>query len=201
PLGMLTLFSGDPKLGKSLATLGLIAAVTRGGPLPGAGAAGPARAPRGSAHPLAAAGDPARTTVPPLRPPGADLRRLQLLPPMVEPELQGFSGDPGADLVACERMPTVSADDLKIIERRAAALGDCRLIVFDPISAYLGGRADHRNADLRRLLAPLKDMAERLGAAVVLVSHHNKTGASRPHREYPGLGSTADLGLCPAPFP
>src|SRR5947209_7077586 len=53
PQGMLTLFSGDPKLGKSLATLSLIAAVTRGGPLPGAGAgagpAGPAMAPRGSA--------------------------------------------------------------------------------------------------------------------------------------------------------
>src|SRR5262249_36055123 len=31
PLGMLTLFSGDPKLGKSLATLSLVAALTRGG--------------------------------------------------------------------------------------------------------------------------------------------------------------------------
>ena len=49
PMGMLTLFSGDPKLGKSLVTLGAIAAVTRGGPLPVGGAAGSAMAPKGSA--------------------------------------------------------------------------------------------------------------------------------------------------------
>jgi hypothetical protein len=200
PLGMLTLFSGDPKLGKSLATLGLIAAVTRGGPLPGAGAGEPARAPRGSAILLSAEDDPARTIVPRLRAAGAELERVHILSTMVQPELQGFPGDPGADLVACERMPTVSADDLKIIERRAAALGDCRLIVFDPISAYLGGRADHRNADLRRLLAPLKDMAERLGAAVVLVTHHNKTGASGTNGKYRVLGSIAYVGICRANF-
>jgi hypothetical protein len=34
PLGMLTWFSGDPKLGKSLVTPSLIVAMTRGRPLP-----------------------------------------------------------------------------------------------------------------------------------------------------------------------
>ena len=85
PLGTLTLFSGDPKLGKSLAAIAVLAAVTRGGPLPGAEADGPAVAPRGSAILLSAEDDPARTIVPRLRAAGADLERVHVLATMVEP--------------------------------------------------------------------------------------------------------------------
>jgi hypothetical protein len=199
PLGMLNLFSGDPKLGKSLVTLSLIAAVTRGGPLPGAGV-GQARAPRGSAILLSAEDDPARTIVPRLRAAGADLSRVHILSTMVEPEFRGLPGDPGAEIVACERMPTLSADDLRIIEQRAAALGDCRLIGFDPVSAYLAGSDAHGGTDLRRALAPMGDMAVRLGAAVVLVTHHNKRGASGTNGKYRVLGSIAYVGASRANF-
>jgi hypothetical protein len=191
PLGFLTLFSGDPKLGKSLAALSVLSAVTRGGPLPGGDADGPATAPRGSAILLSAEDDPARTIVPRLLAAGADLDRVHILSTMLEPEFRGYSGRPTAH-VAAERMPTASAEDLRAIERRAAALGDCRLIVFDPVSAYISGR----DADVRRALGPVKDMAGRLGAAVLLINHLGKRGASGTNGKYRVRGSIDYVGVC-----
>ena len=42
------------------------------------------------------------------------------------------------------------------IAAAADRLGDCRLIVVDPVSAYLGGVDDHRNAEVRGILSPLR---------------------------------------------
>jgi putative DNA primase/helicase len=195
PLGMLTLFSGDPKLGKSLVALSVIAAVSRGGPLPGGGD-GSATATRGSTILLSAEDDPARTIVPRLLAAGADLDQVHILSTIFQPEFRGFSGRPTVYIPAAERMPTASAEDLRAIERRAAALGNCRLIVFDPVSAYLGGR----EADIRRALGPLRDMAERLGAAVVLITHHSKRGASGTNGKYRVRGSIDYVGVCRANF-
>jgi putative DNA primase/helicase len=97
-----------------------------------------------------------------------------------------------------ERMPSLLAHDLAVIEARAAQLGDCRLIVVDPVSAYLGGKDDHRNAELRSVLSPLKAMAERLNVAVVLVTHLTKgAGANGKYRV---MGSIAYIGACRANF-
>ncbi len=193
PLGMPILFSGDPKLGKSLVALSLIAAVTRGGPLPGGGPDGPARAPLGSAILLSAEDDWARTIVPRLLAAGADLDRVKNLATMRDPGFRGYSGGPTADVPARERKPTLSPTDLGAIERAAAELGDCRLIVFDPITSYLG-----RNADVRRALDPLGEMAARLNAAVVLITHHNKRGGSGTSAKYRVLGDIAYVGVCRA---
>jgi putative DNA primase/helicase len=139
--------------------------------------------------------DRVRTIVPRLLAAGADLDRVEILATMREPEFRGYGG-PTAHVPARVRMPTLSADDVAAIERSAAALGDCRLIVFDPVSAYLGGR----NADVRGMLAPLRDMAERLGAAVLLITHHNKQGASRTNGKYRVLGSIDYVGTCRVNF-
>ncbi len=188
---MLTLFSGDPKLGKSLVALSVLAAVSRGGPLPGTDPDSPVSAARGSAILLSAEDDPARTIVPRLLAAGADLDRIHILSSMLEPEFRGCSGRPAAHVPANLRMPTASADDLRAIERRAAALGDCRLIVFDPITAYLGGEAD-----IRRTLNPLKEMAARLGATILLVTHLSKQGASGTNGKYRVRGRIDYVGVC-----
>jgi hypothetical protein len=196
PLGMLTLFSGDPKLGKGLAAITVLAAVTRGGPLPGGGPDGPATAARGSAILLSAEDDPARTIVPRLRAAGADLDRVHILSTMAEPEFQGYANGRKSPVAAGQRAPTLSAEDLEAIERCAMALGDCRLIIFDPITEYLSGR----NTDVRRALAPLRDMAARLGAAILLITHHNKHGAAGTNGKYRVLGQIAYVGVCRANF-
>ena len=57
---------------------------------------------------------------------------------------------------------------------------------------------DNRNAAVRGVLSPLKNLAERMGAAVVLVSHLNKgASANGKHRV---SGSIAYVGACRANF-
>ncbi len=151
PLGMLTLFAGDPKLGKSYVTLAIAAAVSRAVPLPGGDTPeGP-----GSVIIMSAEDDPSRTIVPRLKATGADLNRIHILESIIIP---GDSSNPKRSLPATEQFPSLR-HDLDRIEAAAAGLGDCKLIVVDPVSAYLGGIDDHRNAELRGILSPVKAMA------------------------------------------
>jgi hypothetical protein len=178
PRGMLTLISGDPKLGKSYLMFAMTAAVSRGAALPGDG---PPEGP-GSVVLMSAEDDPARTIVPRLKSAGADLRRIHLLESIVISE-------------GIEALPNLRADMLAIDEA-IRRVPDCRLIVVDPVSAYLQGVDDHRNAELRGVLSPLKSLAERLNVAVVLISHHAKSGGiNGKHRV---IGSIAYVGACRA---
>ena len=180
PLGMVTLFAGDPKLGKSFATVAVAAAVSRGAPMPdGDPPEGP-----GSVILMSAEDDPARTIVPRLKAAGADLARVHILESVILAD-------------GSEALPSLMAD-MATIQAAAASLGDCRLIVIDPVSAYLGGVDDHRNAELRGVLSPLKAMAERLNVAIVLVTHLSKSGGTNgKHRV---IGSIAYVGACRANF-
>lgn len=141
PLGMLATFAGEPKLGKSFVTVVLAAAVSRGAPLP---LDGRRRGP-GSVILMSAEDDPARTIVPRLKAAGADLARVHVL--------ESVLLDDGR-----EALPSLRTDVERIGEA-AARLGDCRLLVIDPVSAYLDGTDDHRNAELRGVLSPLKALS------------------------------------------
>jgi hypothetical protein len=180
PLGMLTLFAGDPKVGKSFVSLGMSASVSRGVALPGDDApAGP-----GGVVLLSAEDDPARTIVPRLRSAGADMERIHIFESV-------YLSD------GAEALPSLRVD-LEEIEAAVASVPNCRLVVIDPVSAYLAGTDDHRNGELRGMLSPLKAMAERTGTAVVLVTHMNKTAsANSKHRVQ---GSIAYVGACRANF-
>ncbi len=180
PLGMITMFAGDPKLGKSFVTLAMGAAVSRGLALP------QSRRPDRPASTIlmSAEDDPARTIAPRLVAAGADLSKIHVIESVI---LANGS----------EMLPSLRAD-VDAISAAAARLGDCRLIVIDPVSAYLRGVDDNRNAALRGVLSPIKSLAERLGAAVVLVSHLTKApSANGKHRV---AGSIAYVGVCRANF-
>jgi hypothetical protein len=75
------------------------------------------------------------------------------------------------------------------LEEALAEWPDVRLIVIDPISAYCGQTDSHKNAEVRALLAPLAHLAGRSHAAVVAVTHLNKTGG--PKAVYRAMGSLA----------
>ena len=75
------------------------------------------------------------------------------------------------------------------IEAAAAALGDCRLIVIDPLSAFLGNIDSHKNSDVRALLAPLAKVGANLGATILLVSHLNKSSGGSPINRITGSGA------------
>lgn len=178
PRGTLTLFAGDPKLGKSLVTVGIAAAVSRGVALPGDD---PPEGP-GSVILLSAEDDVSRTIVPRLAAAGAARNRVHILESV-------YLSDGN------EALPSLRAD-IDSIEAAIRRVGDCRLVVVDPVSAYLAGADDHRNAELRGVLSPLKALAERTDVAVILVTHLNKSGGTNgKHRV---TGSIAYVGACRA---
>jgi len=162
PLGKVTLLVGDPGRGKSLLALDMAARVSRGAawPDPESGSA-----PLGRTILLSAEDDTADT---------------------VRPRLDALGGDPSRVCVLravrwedteCNQMFSLSRD-LAGLEAAIGRWDDVRLVVFDPVSAYLGGAESYNNADIRRILAPVQTMAERSGVAVLAVSHLTKRAAA-----------------------
>lgn len=63
-----------------------------------------------------------------------------------------------------------------------------RLIILDPLQAYLGGNVDmHRANEVRPVFKRLCLMAEKTGCAVILIGHMNKAQSAKS--SYRGLGS------------
>ncbi len=88
--------------------------------------------------------------------------------------------------------------DIEIIRKEALALPQCRLIIIDPISAYLDGADSHNNADMRAVIVPLAELARSIGAAIIFVTHLNKsTGGQAIYR---ATGSLAFVAAARAGF-
>lgn len=175
-VGKLTILDGDPGLGKSTLLADWSARITRGEALPD----GDAGAPRGVVL-LSAEDGLADTIRPRMEAAGADLKRvlaLQTVPDEEEPDSPG-------------RLPMIP-EDLYYIEHLVEH-AKAALVIVDPLMAYLGADTNaHRDQDVRRALAPLAQLAERTGAAVVLVRHLNK--AQSAHALYRGGGSIGIIG-------
>ena len=149
------------------------------------------RAPLGGVVMLSAEDDAADTIRPRLDAAGADCSRVSLL-----------AGVSRFDLEANERfLATFNlARDLRALEEAIESTPDCRLVVIDPISAFCGATDSHKNADVRGLLAPLSELAQRQHVAVVGVNHLNKSGAGGP-AIYRTMGSLAFVAAARAAWP
>jgi hypothetical protein len=179
PMGKLSVIAGDPGLFKSGLSLYVAARVTTGLPWPD----GADPAPVGNVIILSAEDDVADTIRPRLDAAGADVSRVVILDAVreVDPEREEAT-ERGFNL----------ATDIPVLEDAIRRTGDVRLVIVDPVSAYLGGVDSHRNSDVRALLAPLKTLAERHGVAALCVSHLNKTpGAPAAYRVTGSLAFTA----------
>lgn len=184
PLGKLTVIDGDPGLGKSTATLDLAARVTTGSPMPdGTPGIDPA------AVVLLSAEDGAGDTIRPrLDAAGADTTRVVLLEEVYDPADEDGDRPPPR--------PPALPEDIRHVAELIGELG-ARLVIVDPMAAYLGGQVDERrDPAVRRLMHGLKLMAEAAGAAVVLVRHLNKSGG--PNAVYRGGGSIGIIGAARA---
>jgi hypothetical protein len=173
PLGKVTLLVGDPGRGKSLLALDMAARVSRGAPWPDAESGS---APLGSTILLSAEDDTADTIRPRLDALGGDPSRVCVVRAVTWEDREG------ADVFSLSR-DTVGLEGL--IRRWR----DVRLIILDPVSAYLGGAESYNNADIRRVLAPLQELAERTGVAVLAISHLTKRAAASVM--YRAMGSLA----------
>ena len=161
PLGKMTVVAGDPGLGKSFLTLDMAARVTTKRQWPDG-----AEACDGSVILMNAEDDAADTIRPRLDALAADVSRIHMLE-----GVRDRSGERGFNLA-----------DTAQLEAEIAKIGNVRLVVIDPVSAFLGGTDSHKNSDVRALLAPLAKVAATTGVAIVCVTHLSKSAADPLNR-------------------
>jgi AAA domain-containing protein/bifunctional DNA primase/polymerase-like protein len=159
PLGKLSLFVGVPGSGKSLCAGDVAARLSTGAPWFDA----ENTFPPSESLLLAGEDDIEDTTIPRLQAAGADLSKIHFLK----------SVSIGSAETSDER--EVAFDqDLKQVEEFLQQHPDVRLIVVDPVSNYLGSAKMNSEQEIRAVLIPLKNLAERMDVAVIGVMHLNK---------------------------
>ena len=160
PLGKLTVIQGDPGEGKTTFVLAMIAALTKGEALP-------------EREPL----DPVNILYQTAEDGLADT---------IRPRLDALGADCSRVLVIDESKRELSLSDERI--RQAMEKTGAKLLVLDPLQAYLGAEVDmHRANEVRPILKRLGSVAEQMGCAVILIRHLNKMqGQKSGHR---GMGS------------
>jgi hypothetical protein len=170
---------GDPGLGKSAMTLDLAARVSTGMAFPDGAECEPA-----GVVLLSAEDGLADTIRPRLDAAGADTSRILALATV--PDENGH-----------DRLLSIP-EDLPLIEKGIRRVG-AGLLIVDPLMAFLSGATNsHRDQDVRRALAPFAGLAERTGAAVLVIRHLNKAAANNPL--YRGGGSIGIIGAARMAF-
>jgi hypothetical protein len=155
-LGKITIIVGDPGVGKSFLSIYMAVAITRGKMWPDG-----TRPPQGEVVLVSAEDDPEDTIKPRAERMGADLDKIDV----IDSVRVGSAGEKSFSL----------DQDLPLLVSYLDKHPNCRLIIIDPISAYLGTDVDsHRNSDVRGLLAPLSRIAAKYNVAVVCITHMSK---------------------------
>jgi hypothetical protein len=149
PCGALSLICGAPGSGKSLLAAAISAITSAGAPWLDARSDSPANQ-RGRVLWLAGDDALASVVVPRLIVHGADLSKIAAIESVVD---VGGVGERSFDLQR----------DIGLLDALLARQGDVRLIVLDPLAAFMsmGG------SDVRRALAPLCELAARRNVAVL----------------------------------
>jgi hypothetical protein len=160
PLGSISLIVGDPGGGKPTFTSDLAARVTTGEPWPDL--PGERRSP-GGVIVLNAEDLLDSIVVPRFRAAGGELSRAMFMA--------------GVETAGGARYFTL--DQIDALEDALTQMLDCRLVIIDPVSAYLGSVNSDKDAAVRGLLAPLADLASRYRVAVILVQHANKSQGTK----------------------
>lgn len=162
PYGKITIIEGDPGEGKTTLVLKLAAALSMGLPLPCDDDK--------EYEPIhiiyQTAEDGIEDTIKPrLEKAGADCSMIRVI-----------------DETDKELSMTDDRLEQAIIETKA------RLIILDPIQAYIGATVDmHRANEIRPVLKHLGIIAEKHNCAIILIGHMNKASGSKS--TYRGLGS------------
>jgi hypothetical protein len=171
-LGELSILDGDGGFNKSTALIEIGARVTRGLPMPHS--AGPPVGPAGVVF-ISGEDAPESTLRPRARVAGADLARFHIIDHVEQPD----------GTTRLLQLP----DDIDMIEELALRRG-AKLIVIDPVMGFLSDRVNsNSDASSRTVLSRLVRLAQRTGAAVVMVRHFNKDGDKKAM--YRGGGSVA----------
>jgi hypothetical protein len=179
--GKSTLVGGWPGVSKSTLLIDLAARVSTGAAWPD----GQGHAPRGNAVILSAEDGIADTLIPRLIAAGGDRRCVHFLT-MVN--------------TGSRARPFSLLSDVHLLEAKLCEIGDVALVGIDPLTAYIGhGQIDsHRNSDVRSVLMPVAEMADRHNVAVVGITHLSKAQGPRALARF--MGSIAFVAAARAAF-
>ena len=157
-LGKLIILSGEPGLGKSQVSLFVASVVSKGGYWPVTNE----KIKSGNVLILSAEDGAQDTIIPRLEALGANLDNIHIIcaVPIENGKERSF------DLTL----------DVEKLQKSSERISNVKLIIVDPISAYLGKTDSHRNSDVRSALTPVSDFAEASGACLLCVTHLNKGG-------------------------
>ena len=156
--GKLVIIAGDPGLGKSQVCLFISAIVSTGGEWP----VSEETCDKGSVLILSAEDGAEDTIVPRLNAVSADLEHIHIVHAVKLDEKKERAFD--------------LTKDVEQLRHTVKRIDNVRLIVVDPISAYMGKTDSHRNAEVRAALTPAVEFAEEIGACLLCVTHLNKGG-------------------------
>ena len=159
PLGKVTVIYGEAGLGKTCLALDLAARVSAGAKFLD-GTSGPE-----VGQVLIVNGEDSLVDgiCPRLEGGGANLQNISVIAGMKSSSSQAPTGERGFDL----------GRDLPVLRKRIAGAGQMRLLIIDPLEAYLGKVGSSR-ARLRELMAELTKLAVDTGVAVVVISSSTK---------------------------
>jgi hypothetical protein len=157
--GKLHIVAGSPGTGKTTLAMAVAATLTIGGRWPDGS---PAQT--GAVAIWSGEDDPADTLLPRLLAAGADPARVHFVA-----AVQDANGT----------RPFAPADDMPALSEALSALPDPpALLIVDPVVSAVAGDS-HKNAEVRRALQPLVDLAQRHRCAVLGISHFSKGTAGR----------------------
>jgi putative DNA primase/helicase len=156
--GKMHVLAGAPGTGKTTIALSLAATITSGGRWPDG-----TRAESGNVVIWSGEDDPRDTLIPRLLLMGADLSRVFFVGDVLE----------GGDRRAFD-----PAHDIEPLRRKLADIGNVRLLIVDPLVSAVSGDS-HKNAEVRRGLQPLADLARTARCAVLGITHFTKGTTGR----------------------
>ena len=175
-LGKLSLVIGDPGNGKSFWSLDIAARISTGTKWPD----DCGDAPTGSVLLMGVEDDLSDTVKPRLEAAGADVSKIVALTGVANKDQAG------------EYERTVDLRrDIPVLETAIQSVADCKAIIIDPISAFLGKTDSHVNAEVRETLAPLSQLAERYAVAIIAITHLRKGETDALHRAMGSVAFTA----------
>lgn len=156
--GKVHILGGKPASGKTTLALSMAATITRGAAWPDG-----TRCKPGEVVIWSGEDDPADTLVPRLIAAGADLSRVHFVS-AVNDGKEAVPFDPAAHMPA--------------LMTRICTIPDLALLIVDPVVSAVAGDSN-KNAEVRRALQPLAELAAQTGCAVLGITHFTKGTAGR----------------------
>lgn len=211
PVGKVTLLCGDPGLGKSLVALDVAARVTTGAQFPATACSKSSQPPAlpgvlgependpsviNTDESIGVSVDSSNTTANPRQSRGLIaenavgsvlvLTNEDDIADTIRPRFEALGGD--LRRIFFDESITNLRDDFARLVETLDSIPDCRLIIVDPVNAFVGPSDSHFHTVVRRVLKPLADLAKQRGIAILAVTHLRKSNGATIQRAAGTMG-------------